>query len=54
MTELELFRHALKAWRDPDVTSVILHKPGSHLRLPDGEEVIVGSPEPVPEYAGIC
>lgn len=26
---------------DPEVTSVVIHNPGSHLVLPDGKELVV-------------
>lgn len=64
LDEKETLLAVLKAMRDPDVEQVIVHRPGSHLRLPDGKEVIVTSsggykPAPLrrrrdPEPVGAC
>lgn len=52
----EVYERAVAALKDPDVTSIVIHKAGSHLRLPDGKEIIVGlrPSQTDPEPAGIC
>lgn len=32
-----------EALADPDVDSVVIHKPGAHVRLPDGRELVFDS-----------
>lgn len=41
LTDRQICEHVLKALHDDEVVSFVIHKPGSHLRLPDGREVVV-------------
>jgi hypothetical protein len=37
----QVVKQLLASLADPDVESVVIHKPGSHLRLQDGREMVV-------------
>lgn len=37
----QVVRQLLASLADPDVDSVVIHKPGSHLFLQDGREMVV-------------
>jgi hypothetical protein len=56
LTDEAVIRAAIKALCDPEVSSIVIHKPGSHLTLPNGKEMVVGfrPADMEPEPAGIC
>lgn len=37
----EVLRMVRRSLADPDVLTVVIHNPGSHLFLPDGKEMVV-------------
>lgn len=40
--EEQILEHVRRALRDPEISSFTVHKPGSHLLGPGGEEFVIG------------
>jgi len=53
MTEELILRRVRQSLRDPKVDSIVIHKPGAHLRGDDGRDYVVGA-DGEPRLVGVA